>query len=256
MLKNIPLFVLLVHGIFILILITSPAFLLPKKPHKSLIVRQITPRAPIQTVSTEKKQYSAAPTPQIKKTPPAQPVAKKEPPTPPKPLPIKKTTAAPKKEPAITDKKISKNKPPTPSSATPERAKISDSLLKELEESIAKIDKKSDKQIVQQSHNTQSPIKLQIDHFDEDPPNHSHYTDTLVNHLHRHLSLPDHGEVKIQLSLRQDGTITRMVVLNAQSEKNKRYLETHLIRLKFPQFEQSHANQKECTFILTFCNEF
>jgi hypothetical protein len=83
----------------------------------------------------------------------------------------------------------------------------------------------------------------------------SDYTDILVEHLHQSLSLPDYGEVKIQLSLRQDGTVVKVIVLKTQSEKNKQYLESNLLRLRFPRFDGAYANKKEYTFILTFCNE-
>ena len=130
----------------------------------------------------------------------------------------------------------------------------SDSLLKELEESIAKIDKKSVAKTTPPSKAI-APIPLQIDLHSSDFEEDADYTALLIRELHESLRLPDFGEVKIQLSLRQDGSVVKVVVLKAQSEKNKQYLESNLMRLKFPRFEGTYSNKKECTFILTFCNE-
>jgi hypothetical protein len=158
---------------------------------------------------------------------------------------------------------VSKSKP-TPAKKTPppqNRAKISDSLLQELEESIAKIESKSDKGAAAKrapdKSKTFAPILLQIDSplGNDASGEEGDYTDALVSHLHHSLSLPDYGEVKIQLSLRQDGSVAKLVVLKTQSEKNKQYLESNLPRLKFPRFDGAYANKKEYTFILTFCNE-
>ena len=74
--------------------------------------------------------------------------------------------------------------------------------------------------------------------------------ETLVSFLHASLNLPEFGEVKIQLTVKKDGTVTHLVVLQAESKKNKAYLEEHLPRLQLPlELEQ------EKTFTLTFCNE-
>jgi hypothetical protein len=73
--------------------------------------------------------------------------------------------------------------------------------------------------------------------------------------LHSSLHLPDFGAVKIELTLRQDGTVAKLKVLKTESEKNKQYLETHLVRLTFPYLKGAYAKQGEFTFVLNFCNE-
>ncbi len=256
--------VVLLHGIFALTLLISPAFLSHKKENKPLVVNTVTFKAP----SVQKKQPQAAkkaistpkvqaPQPPAKKKPLPQkqtPVAAKKKST---PVAVKKEVAKPipevKKQPAIADKQLGKTK------AKPDenRAKISDSLLKELEERIAKIEAKSDKTTL--NSKAIALIPLQIDTITEEDIfselSATNYTDALIDHLHRLLTLPDYGEVKIQLSLRQDGTVVKIDVLRAQSEKNRQYLESNLPRLKFPRFEGAYANKKESTFTLTFCNE-
>ena len=72
----------------------------------------------------------------------------------------------------------------------------------------------------------------------------------LVGFLHSSLNLPEFGEVTIQLTMKRDGTVARLVVLKAESKKNKAYLEQHLPLLKFPLILEN-----EKTFTLTFCNE-
>lgn len=282
--------VLIIHILFLLVILISPNFSIRKKEHKQLIVKTVLPRSAIQTIPSEKKSARAVPAvkkttvqspPQQKKQPATAPEPKKQEPaateTPkPKtnplqqkkePLPVRKQTKehapASKKEPAIADKRISSSKPIAQQKKPPvqNRAKISDSLLQELEDSIAKIENKSDKAAVSKTtpthKKTLAPIALQIDSASSDEASleEGNYTAALVNHLHQALSLPDYGEVKIQLSLRQDGTVAKVVVLKTQSEKNRQYLENNLPRLRFPRFEGTYANKKESTFVLTFCNE-
>ena len=73
--------------------------------------------------------------------------------------------------------------------------------------------------------------------------------------LHENLHLPDFGEVKLQLTLSQDGKVLKVVVLNTESEKNKSYLELQLPKMRFPRLEDPFANKSQHTFVLTFCNE-
>jgi outer membrane biosynthesis protein TonB len=254
-------FVLCVHGLFVLILIFSPSSFLRKKEQKPLVVNTVRPKSlampkkiVAQSQPVAKKAAAPQPVAVAKKTPPPTPAKKA-----PAPVAVKKEVAKPapqaKKQPAIADKKIGQTKKAPPQ----ERAKISDNLLKELEESIAKMDKKSDKTPIRAKAKPIPRIALQIDAVTNEETfsevGSSSYTDLIVNHLHQHLSLPDYGEVKIQLSLRQDGTVAKVVVLRAQSEKNRLYLESNLLRLKFPCFEGPFATKKESTFTLTFCNE-
>ena len=72
----------------------------------------------------------------------------------------------------------------------------------------------------------------------------------LAGFLHSSLHLPEFGEVTIQLTVKRDGTVARLVVLKTESKKNRAYLEQHLPVLKFPLILEG-----EKTFTLTFCNE-
>ncbi len=266
--------IVVLHVLFLLILFISPTFVFQKKQHKPLIVKTIVSRPLAKTAAFDKKSprqnstaaSSSSPKPAQSPSPSKQqqlPKAQAQPKKEPVPQPaIQKPILSAKKEPAIADKQLSKTKQSAAKKSPPpqNRAKISDSLVKELEESIAKIENKSDKGGSKKAalgSKALGPIVLQIDapSYELGAEGASDYTDVLICHLHQCLSLPDYGEVKIQLSLRQDGTVCKVIVLKAQSEKNKQYLESHLQRLKFPRFEGAYANKKEYTFIVTFCNE-
>lgn len=261
-------FVLAIHLSFVVILVTSPHFSFRKKERKSLIVKTIIPKSTTKIVPHEKKQSIPSSVTSSSSKAPENPEKGKKQGEPSKnlvtqPIPSKKepSKASPlKKEPAITDKTISKKPPPvkkTPSSVN--RAKISDELWQQLEEGISKMDKKDNKPFYPKipSYNKSiSPIILQIDTVhDEAVDSQNDYVNSLIECLQSHLILPDYGEVKIQLNLRQDGTVAKLVVLKAQSEKNKQYLESKLPHLKFPLPKAREVNPKECMFILTFCNE-
>lgn len=190
------------------------------------------------------------PTPPASTKSPAQNTAKKPTPSPQIKPPSKPT---PKKEPAIADKKIS-TKPPQPQTKTPppSRAKISDALKKELQESLAKLDTP-----ILAAPKSAPPIRphsLQIDAPDLSTTQ-SQYIEQLTAILHNALKLPEIGEVKIQLTLHHDGTVAKLVVLKAASTKNKTYLEMHLPHLICPRLDGEYAKTSEQTFILTFCNE-
>jgi outer membrane biosynthesis protein TonB len=245
--------VIFLHVAFVLILLIAPPFSIHKKQRKPLVVKTVTPQPKMQTKALEKKSLPAAPAPKPKPLP-QQPKKETVPsPTVKKELP-KPAPPAVKKEPAIAERTPAKPKPPTHTKQPPpqQRAKISDSLLQQLEESIAKIEQTpSSKKVLEP---TVSPIRLRIDQNEAEDADQD-YINSLVSYLHQSLSLPDYGEVKIQLSLRQDGTVAKMVILKTQSEKNRQYLESRLSNLRFPRFDGMYANKKEQTFILTFCNE-
>jgi hypothetical protein len=267
LINTLLLIVIGLHCFFLLILLISPTFVFQKKIYKPLIVKTIVPKPLAKAVALEKTGPSqnaparppqkSAPTPQQQVVSKAQTQPKKEKTS---KTAAPKSAASAKKEPAIADKQLGKTKQPVPKKNPPpqNRAKISDSLLKELEESIAKIESKSDKGIGKKtafSNKSLAPIALQIDTPWNEAEGIGDYKDILVDYLHQVLSLPDYGEVKIQLSLRRDGTVCKVVVLKAQSERNKQYLESNLPRLKFPHFDEADANKTEYTFVLTFCNE-
>jgi len=189
-----------------------------------------------------------------------------------KEIPAKKTEVKPpppplqssKKAPAIADKKVDNTKKTTPAAAkpAPPRARVSEQLLQELEESIAKIQQKRDKLDRKKQEDPPHLIgPLQIDSSVPVPTNvteeesSTQYQQMLIDCLRESLNLPEYGEVKIRLTLKKDGSVQDLTVLKAESEKNKRYLEEKLPFLRFPRLRDSFSNKNQSTFVLTFCNE-
>ncbi len=237
-----------------------------KKRHHPIFVRTVTPKS---SVISEKKTVAARPSAPAVKPKPAAPQPK---PSAPAPKPV---AAQPVPTPKQPPKQMARTQPVALPKPTPKEKKITtppqpaqphipDKLLQELEETIAKIEDKSDKSRVASRKTVKSsgfaPIKLQIDavetlSIDDDREETGEYTSLLTSHLHQSLHLPDFGEVKIELTLKKDGSVLTLKVLKTESEKNRQYLESHLPRLRFPPLEGSFAKQKQCTFVLTFCNE-
>jgi outer membrane biosynthesis protein TonB len=236
--KKIALFVVSVHLFVILLFCFSP-IKKPISPKKHIAVRTITPKTRTATASRAPQGGGpsvSAPKPKI---------IKKEPPK--KESPTNKTAAkpAPVKSKPIQQKKpamVEKGKPP----------KAPDKVWKEIDEALAKIDdkvyskpqSKLDVPVVKGS----SPSQIPFPDFGEDDEGSE--DETLASFLHTSLNLPEFGEVKIQMTIKKDGTVARLSVLQAESHKNKAYLEKHLPLLRFPLILD-----KEKTFTFTFCNE-
>lgn len=122
-------------------------------------------------------------------------------------------------------------------------------LAKELEKNIAHMQTPATQK---RPAPTQKAARLQIDRAEE---RESDYVPVLTHFLHTALHLPDFGAVKIQLTVRRDGSVAKLLVLKTESEENKRYLETQIPLLRFPPLQGEYAKSSEHVFVLTFCNE-
>ncbi|MES2198928.1 MAG: hypothetical protein V4489_02005 [Chlamydiota bacterium] len=213
-----------------------------KKNHK-ILVRTIKAQAP--SISTS----SHTPTKQVA----SPPVQKKQVISPPKTTAQKPTKEPPKKlvakpSPVKKTPPVSQNRKPSPPPPPPLSQNLQKSL-KEIEETIAKIATNNDKMSSKRTKEILPKLDL-LTEIEED------YSSSLIEHLQEHLRLPDSGEVKIELTLRRDGSIETVKVLSARSEQNKKRLEEHLPRLQFPPFPKEEREKKSKVFILTFCNDF
>jgi hypothetical protein len=176
-----------------------------------------------------------------------QPIFK--PPTPVKPKP-KKPPPPKIVRPKPTPKKIIQ-----PVRSPPQKSKpvISPDLVKQLQQSIAKIDQKSHKESPNDILPTPKWIpKLKID--EEFEGEESLFIATLIQCLQNTLDLPEFGEVKVELVLKCDGSFIKMKVLQSESERNKKFLEQELKTVSFPEFNGNLKNEKEHAFTITFCN--
>lgn len=232
------------HLLFLFLLLICPAQLFRKKKQQPLRINTVALAPPVKVATPP------APKPAVQKQPPA--VAKPAPPPAAKPKP---QPAPPKpevkKQPAIADKTPAA-KPAAKAPPQENRAKISDALLKQLQQDIEKIEQKSDKakEAPKGKMALPAPLALQIDMASE-----GNYADSLLHHLHGALKLPEFGEVKLQLTLRQDGTVAKISVLGTQSEANRKYLQQELPKMRFPRFDHELKGKHEYVFVLTFCNE-
>ncbi|HSX12369.1 MAG TPA: hypothetical protein VLF61_02650 [Rhabdochlamydiaceae bacterium] len=211
-----------------------------KKEKKHLRVKTVVAAPPMQ----EKKQVAHSSRPQrpAQKTAPAKQPPKKES----KPTVIAKNSPVKKKQP-IEEKKKQKVDPNV------------SHLLQELEETIAKIDQKRDKDIPLKQAEAPKWIKpLKIDAIremsDDNSPDQEDFTyqDSLISCLRNSLDLPELGEVKIELTLNKEGMVLKLKVVSSESVKNRNYLEKNLQLIKFPPLNGKETRK---TFILTFCND-
>lgn len=169
---------------------------------------------------------------------------------------VKKTPA--KAAPTKKVGRLEEKKVETPTKKQPRSSNVTH-LLHELEETIAKIDRKRDKDIPSKQTETPKWVKpLKIDAIkeisDDDGPVQADFTyqDSLISCLRSALDLPELGEVKIELTLSEDGMVEKLKVLSSESAKNRSYLEKTLHLIKFPPL---NGNERRKTFILTFCND-
>jgi hypothetical protein len=215
--KKITSLVISLHIIFILALLFSPAQKTPL-PKKHIAVRTVVPT--VKMPARPKPAPAKAPATSKTVTPP-----KKTPPAPPKSSP-------PAKKPVAAEK----NKPrKSPAVKAPP-------VAREEKEPLAKIEEKL---------YTPPRLQLVVPKIEEPPSQEgSQSEEVLVAFLHGTLNLPEFGDVKIQLTLNRDGSVAKVVVVQAESKKNRAYLEDHLPCLKFPLILE-----QEKTFTLTFCNE-
>lgn len=219
--------------------------------------------------------------PKPKKPEAKKPEPKKETPKPKKetPKPAKKETPkkpAPKKEVAKQKPKETKVAKPAPKKATnPEKPKANvqtaqdqkqRELLAKAQQSIANIDKTRGKIASAKSSDlltaTMLPGRidsLQIDALPDAEPltvREIGYRDELASRLRLLLKLPEHGEVKVKLTLERSGKVAKLVIVNSQSVVNKTYIEKKVPGLTFAPFGNNFDGESQYTFLIALSNEF
>jgi len=167
----------------------------------------------------------------------------------PRPEPQSQIVSNPKPKPSSTKKKIP---PPKPT-----KKKIDQNILKELEQTLAKIEQK------QKAPESIIPLtvpkaieELHIDQMPESLPiGETSYLSLLVQSLRETLELPEDGRVRVQVTVLKSGRVEKVQVLYAESENNKCYLERELIHMTLPPFSDELAGKMQHTFTLNFCHE-
>ncbi len=123
-------------------------------------------------------------------------------------------------------------------------------ILKNLKETLSKIETKAPPEAsLPLPKQIQS---LQIDHAEKKEE--TDYFISLAHALKEELELPELGEVKLELTVSYTGQVLKLRILQTLSEKNRRYLELNLPRLRLPPFSEDLKNENAHTFTLTFCN--
>lgn len=81
------------------------------------------------------------------------------------------------------------------------------------------------------------------------------YQEELIGRLKLLLRLPEYGLVRVKLTLERSGKVKQLTVTNAESSKNKSYIEKTLPTLTFPAFGNNFSGQDSFTFSLNLSNE-
>ncbi len=234
MYKKVTSIVISFHLLFMTLLLFNP-HRTPVKRTTHVKVRTVRPMATVkrapQTVQkaapVQKKAAPAKATPVSKSQPKAEQVARKP---------------STSNKPAVVEegKPIKK--------VLPKKQEPNQEIWNEIDQALAKIEKKSypvSKQIVELP-----PPPVFLDEIAAGSEGEDDVLSHLVGYLHDTLHLPEVGEVKLEITVRKNGTVAKVVVLRAESQKNKLYLQEHLPHLQFPlQFDQDK------TWTITFCNE-
>ncbi|WP_316359587.1 hypothetical protein [Candidatus Neptunichlamydia sp. REUL1] len=152
-----------------------------------------------------------------------------------------------KATPAVSEPRTQQTTNVAPKKSTPSKK---NEILKDLKETLSRIEAQAPPET---SLSLPKQIQsLQIDHADKKEE--TDYFISLAHALKEELELPELGEVKLELTVSHTGQVLKLRILQALSEKNRRYLELNLPRLRLPPFSEDLKNENAHTFTLTFCN--
>ncbi len=82
------------------------------------------------------------------------------------------------------------------------------------------------------------------------------YRDEVAQRLKLNLRLPDHGSVKVKLTLDRSGKVAQVTIVTSESQKNKQYIEKTLPTLFFPNFGNQFEGASQYTFLVTLNNDY
>jgi hypothetical protein len=257
--------VVLFHGLGIgwsLLAFRTPAPT-PKlnKPLTVQTVRLSKPApAPVPS-SKEKTAPAAVPPAVVPKEPPPPSIAK----TTPAPLPAKKNTEKkeePKQKKEELKAKKEEPKPPKKIADAPKSSPNQDKkkeLIAKAQESIAKIQPTRDKinadKIAEKTELKIPQLKGKNAEAGKEKSVELGYEEELISLLQLFLRLPEHGQVKIELTLARTGKTLKMEVINALSESNRQYVQREISSIAFPPFGHRFGNEAHHKFLITLSSE-
>ncbi|MEC7840525.1 MAG: hypothetical protein VX777_10855 [Chlamydiota bacterium] len=182
--------------------------------------------------------------------------------SPPKKQP-KPVVSSKKSEPKPVQKSVKKVKSEVVKKVKPDNER--QKLLRMAQESIAKIEQRSDKleSTLQNNRQEQSlPQKIETlsavafsDSATSQSGSDKNYKNQLATRLRSLLQLPEYGDVEIMLSLARDGKVKTLKVIKSESSVNSRYVEETLPNMVFLPFGNSFEKNQVYTFHITLTNE-
>lgn len=250
--KRIFYYVIAVHVLFVLwSALWMPSKRIEKKPLQvRMVVQAPPPQAPVVKQAVQREAPKAAPPAPAPSAAKPKPQKVSAPSAPPAAIKAPNKTAAPKAAPVKKEgRTVASTAPSKPSPVVPEN------LVRQLQESIAKIDQKSHKDSPREVLPAPKWIpQLKIDEEISVGEEEGIFVAQLVQCLQQELNLPEIGSVKIELVLKCDGSFVQMKVIHSESQRNKTFLEQELRGVQFPPFSGNLKNEKEHAFTITFCN--
>jgi colicin import membrane protein len=215
----------------------------PVKPVPKAPVKKPAPAKPAQKVKTTKPTVKKTTT-KAKPQPPAQKKASEET----KKVETKKEVVA-KPDPRIAEAKAKQKK-----------------LLAEAQENLSKVDRSSPKGNGGKLSALNLPKVpgviggLEIDALPTTGQitlnaHEISYRDELAQRLKLLLKLPEYGKVKLKLTLMRSGKVSKVEILSAESQANKKYIEKTVPSLSFPQFGNNFEGSDQYSFVIALSNE-
>jgi outer membrane biosynthesis protein TonB len=192
-----------------------------------------TPRTPY---GTNTQTLRPGPTPSSRPTPP---------PVPPPPLPPTIKPLGPR---SLTKKSAPQ---PTPSSgiAQPNKEK----LIAMMQKSLSTLD--GGKQHTTTPLPTHHPVAIEALASESLSSFEARYEEELIAYLEALLSLPEKGEVRLKLTVKQGGDIQKIEIIKASSQRNKEYIEKNIALCSFPPFGKHFKGEESHTFTITLLSE-
>ena len=175
---------------------------------------------------------------------PPEPLSARKPTFPkPQPTPEHRRTLLPRQTP-VPDRTPSLKEPPNVASTSP---KQNEKLISLMQQSLNTLNT-SKKEVTSTQKTTARTIgKLASEALSFETA----YEEELVSYLTSRLSFPEQGEVTLKLTLTRAGSIDKVTIVKATSDRNKSYIEAALSTLSFPSFGSHFKDETTHLFTLT-----
>lgn len=172
-------------------------------------------------------------------------------PDPPKPDPKPEVKTQPKPKTSAPVKKTEQKKDPAKPPASPPK-KAEDKKQKMVAEAKEKI-----RQLAKSRANINAQSSLPSLNINTKgiAANERNYVEKLVSQLQGALILPEKGSITVLLTLKRNGTISKIEYKAFKSEINGNYVKKELAKLHFPSFGTDFAGEQEHLFELTLSSE-